>query len=157
MPLCPTSSDPEYVTMFSGTNPPYTFQYRFVNTKQENEMYVPANPHEAYRFGVERALAPLTDDEKRNWVQKGGYVDDLDMPYLLTARRKKLLTKKVTKWFAVYNNDSSGSLRVVGQFTNDPGNGQGIAELFDTKEKALYRLRGLDAVGAFPFEVEVEL
>ena len=110
-------------------------------------MYVPANPHEAYVFGVKKATEPISVNN----------IADAYVNNTLADRRKILLTKKVTKWFAVYNNDGSGSLRVVGQFTNYLGNGRGNAELFDTEEKALDRLIGLDAVGAFPFEVEVEL
>ena len=71
---------------------------------------------------------------------------------LLKERRKTLLTKKVTKWFAVYDNFGTGSLRIYGEALF------GKTTLFNTKEEALKQLDGVDIlVGAYPIEIEVEL
>jgi len=137
MPLCPTSSDPEYVTMFSGTNPPYTFQYRFVNTKQENEMYVPANPHEAYVFGVKKATEPISVNN----------IADAYVNNTLADRRKILLTKKVTKWVNFYINE--GTIQT------------GLKSVYDSEQEAKKYTTFPDLcftyIGTFPVEIEVEL
>jgi hypothetical protein len=136
--------------MFSGTNPPYTFQYRFVNTKQENEMYVPSNPHEAYAFGVKQATEPLREYPGKNCDLTPGSCQARTFGEFANAvladRRKRLLTKKVTKWTNVYFKPGSGDLSV------------GCTADSELEAKAVKGGPGCgNYVGTFPFEVEVEL
>jgi hypothetical protein len=123
-------------------------------TNEENEM-----SNADYKRGVEDATKPMRYDDPVYTDPNRGGLSYFDFANAVIAnRRKTLLTKKVTKWFAVYNNDNSGSLRIVGQFTNGPGNGLGLAELFETEQEALNRIKYITTgVGAFPIEVEVEL
>ena len=92
-----------------------------------------------YRRGVEDALKlPLT------------FVGDYTAGYLrdqLEQQRKKLLTKKVTKWYNLY---SDGEKVIVGQ-----------RDLYNSKERAECnshgRLESLSYIGTFPVETIVEL
>ena len=96
-------------------------------------------PNSEYRRGVEDALKlPLT------------FVGDYTAGYLrdqLEQQRKKLLTKKVTKWYNLY---SDGEKVIVGQ-----------RDLYNSKERAecnsYGRLESLSYIGTFPVETIVEL
>ena len=131
-----------------------SFYANHINSDKENEMS--QTYEQGYKRGVIDAGEKILND-----MPLRGITDAVDLLNEIPRwLRKNLLTKKVTKWFAVYNNEGSGGLRIVGQFTNSPGNGLGNAELFDTKEEALAFLNVFEIavpVGAFPFEVEVEL
>jgi len=112
-----------------------------------------------YKRGVEDATKPMTEDDPFYNDPKSGSLSYFDFTNtVLSERRKELLTKKVTKWFLVYNNDNTGSLRICGQFTN-PWNNEGIgkATLYNSREEALAAYHTLTIVGAFPIEIEVEL
>lgn len=105
---------------------------------KEDTMYVPADPQDAYKFGVRQATEPII---VANLADQ--YVNDV-----LSDRRKKLLTKKVTKWVAVAISPSNGKPYAQGYFQ-------------DSKESALANKTGDPGdptfIGVYPIEIEVPL
>jgi len=102
------------------------------------DMYVPSNPHQAYKYGVKQATEPIIVSNLADQ-----YVNEV-----FTDRRKSLLTKKVTKWVAVGLSPSNGKYYSAGYFQ-------------DTKEQAIANTSGdpnsSDWTGVFPIEIEVPL
>ena len=101
-----------------------------------------------YKRGVLDATVRISDAEGSDfgfYNEKAGYLNDL-----LSQRRKKLLTKKVTKWANVYSYLASVS---------DPANVKfGGASLYDTKETAeKYAFGTIGLIGTYPIEIEVEI
>lgn len=103
-------------------------------------MYVPSNPHEAYKMGVEEAIREI--QENMPLPRTKDPVDVLNA--IPSFVRKKLLTKKVIKWVVIY----AGDERLL--FPD--------SKLWDSKEEAdssnkycaNYR-------GGYPIEIETEL
>ena len=87
-----------------------------------------------YRRGVEDALSALGDD---------GSIPDVAKAYV----RKKLLTKKVTRW--------------VNMYQGHEGIQTGFRSTYDTKEYAESYSKfpdlGAKYIGTFPIEIEVPL
>ena len=119
---------------------------------------------QGYKQGVVDATQPLPPlftgtredmnkaDEIPGYKSRSGLTSHGQINLHLENVRKKLLTKKVTKWFAVYDNFGTGSLRTYGEAIF------GKTTLFNTKEEALKQLDGVDVlVGAYPIEIEVKL
>lgn len=106
-------------------------------------MYVPSNPHEAYKMGVKDATEPLssTIDARTDWNR---YFFNQQM----RDRRKSLLTKKVTKWALVY----------CGPSVADPARQYfGSALLCDTEEEEADRCKEDHQIGPYPIEIETEI
>ena len=131
MPLYPRFSGSDYRVVSTPKG-----LYAEYGPPTENQEKIMAQPtyEEGYKQGVEDGTEPITVYNIADM-----YVNDT-----LSARRKKLLTKKVTKWIAVFQGDELG-LHPEGRF-------------FDTKDTpnqfyclcANYR-------GAYPLEIEVPL
>ena len=94
---------------------------------------------EGYKQGVEDGTDPMYVGEGLLSISVGAINHDLDQ------RRKKLLTKKVTKW--------------TGIITSDLSKQPTILELTDTKEEIEHFL-GINSkplAGPIPIEIEVPL
>ena len=102
-------------------------------------MYIPNDPWSAYRFGVEQATTTETATS---------IVLDPNIRAFLEDRRKKLLTRKVTKWVSVYQSGCQSGEELESSGT-----------LYDSSEEALMgdgRTRYTPKrIGVFPIEIEI--
>jgi len=98
-----------------------------------------------YKRGVEDATTPLTPYERKNWTAPDGVIDPDDVGHILAKRRKTLLTKKVTKWIGVYDQN------------NGIGSPCYTAYVHDTKEAATKDSGYVRNVGSVPIEIEVSI
>lgn len=128
----------------------YMFWEHHDNLPKETEM---SQVTSDYRRGVEDAGRKILEE-----MPLSGITDPVDVLNAIPRfLRKSLLTKKVMKWFAVYNNGGSGQFRIsredIFDFSEDAK-----SKLFDTEQEALERIKTLPyPVGAFPVETIVEL
>jgi len=102
---------------------------------KEDTMYLPANPHDAYKFGVRQATEPII---VANLADQ--HVNDV-----LSDRRKKLLSKKVTKWTGIITSEWSGLPTIL--------------ELCDTEDevKGFLAKNPKPLTEAIPIEIEIPL
>lgn len=136
--MCPTCC---YFSSFKSQDLDYA-RFRFWQEHdlrgKEKTMYVPSDPHEAYRFGVRQATEPILSNNSSD-----DYLNET-----LAYRRKLLLTRKVTKWANVYRSPS----------VYDPAAASfGHATLFDSPREAKNSAPSeplWDFVGTFPIEIE---
>jgi hypothetical protein len=111
---------------------------------REKPMYVPANPHEAYKMGVENAL---------NLMAAHNFSNPSVTP-TLEEIRKALLTEKVTKWANVYMDGTRVSIDPTTfdtrQNAEAGANPKGVpAEIFGTPIGTYQK--------SVPIEIEVSL
>jgi hypothetical protein len=113
--------------------------WKEVESEKGESMYVPSDPHEAYKMGVKQATATLYLGYQDATVTVGQVNEKLE------ERRKSLLTKKVTKWATLIRWGSGAILSV------NP--------LSDTKVEAENKgyLRNEEFVGVYPIEIELPL
>ena len=113
-----------------------------------------------YKRGVEDALSALTPEEIRNWVQQpkgNGYVDSLDMPYIFKDRKKKLLTKKETKWFFLIQYCSEPEVFRI-RTAEGSGDSTSVVALYDSKELAQAEMQCFSKpFGPYSIEIETEI
>ncbi len=111
-------------------------------------MYVPSDPHEAYKMGVEDATKPITTERFKGFTLMGTTCEGV-VTEILKDRRKELLTKKVIKWVILLR---PGSVREEAYIAQ--------GRLFDSKEVAGLRAAidfGSNAIGVYPIEIELPL
>lgn len=104
-------------------------------------MYVPSDPHEAYKMGVENAARTILED-----MPLSGLTDPTDVINAIPSfLRKKLLIRKVTKWTGV----------ILSSWSEKPT----ILELCDTKEEAedFLTRNSKPLTKAIPIEIELPL
>lgn len=101
-----------------------------------------------FKEGVEKATAPL-------FLDHDDYQPPTQINLKLEKRRKNLLTRKVTKWFAVYDNGGSGEFLVI---KHSPFVEDSKSMLFDSKAEAEKKISGYPKrVGGYPIEIEETL
>ena len=107
-----------------------------------------------YRRGVEDALWPITFEDVQKATASSPEMAVNVYNRIAAARRKQLLTKKVTKWFAVFDGGGLGHITL----RNTDRSTEYTATLFDTKEEAEASIIGVvKPVGVYPYEIEVPI
>jgi hypothetical protein len=109
---------------------------------------------EDYKRGVEDATKPL----ERPLSGSGFFKIHFDAE--VEKRRKSLLTKKITKWAAWYNNGGQGFPIFCVYQSWDMGKKEGTTRLWNSEREALDYVSTPDfnrPVGVFPFEIEIPL
>lgn len=111
--------------------------------EQEKTMSIPSDPKEAYKKGVEDGTDP-SNWTGFNWTGERKVTD------VLSEVRKKLLTKKVTKYVNVFESPS---------FVDPAGAYFGTGAIFDTEHEAknAYSTTSKNFLGTYPIEIEVEI
>ena len=104
-------------------------------------MYVPADPHEAYKLGVEDTIREIQENLPLSGVADPVYVLN-EIPRFI---RKKLLTKKVTKWTGVITSELSGKPTILE-----------LCDSFD-EVKGFLDKNPKPLAGPIPVEIEVPL
>lgn len=111
-------------------------------------MYVPSNPHEAYKMGIEDAIREIQENMPLPRTK-----DPIDVLNSIPSFvRKKLLTKKVTKWINIWE---------TGPSVSDPASVRfGTGVLYDDKSTAEANVidpTRRDFLGTYPIEIETEI